>query len=726
MAENEQVISSSSPDKEDDTSGEGEKNKPQENTEPDAAQEEEPEEEYSIEERKKIGGEVEKKYTGWREPRRTYELQWFITAAYIDGKHTSETIQSLSTIQDLSKTERRKKNIANKLWAKHRARFAKFAKTRPKPIVVPFTTERQARLDARATEHALEYTYERTGQEQKYVDVLQWAARTGKAYWFLNWNPDKLVTIKTKNDVTHTSTLHDVPEGDVEIEVGSGFDILVPEVRQFHLGKQSEVMHVQVKDIKAMRKKYEEYAEFINPDSRMTSPFEFERQISYISGSEAGALASMSTDTKGPQDGVITKTIYTAPNGEFPKGRMIIVMNGFAVKIQNELPFGFHDMENPYPIVEFADMPGIGRFYCGTFVEQLIPLQRGYNMLRDKLEAHIRMGVHPKTIVARQARVAKGAFTNEATEIIEWNFIPGMPEPHHLQAANVAPDAWRFAQLITKEFDDISQVQPSVEGKTGAAKSGLQTSLLQEASDSVHSPDARGFELSVMDASYKMRRIMKLMYTVPRLLSYSGRSAIPEVYEFSEKNIDEHASIVVQIGSGLAKYKSTQIQQFMELYKEGLLGEPNDPELKRRVLGMLDIGGLEKFQEEARQDEDMARMENIDILDGREIPIPQFYEDHMAHYATHTDELKNPANRDIDEKIKRALIGHTLLHMFWINPSTAWNLANKLNFKELIDAKLITPPQQPTPQPGGPTPPPQAGGQAQPVNRGVSPAPRIA
>lgn len=60
---------------------------------------------------------------------------------------------------------------------------------------------------------------------------------------------------------------------------------------------------------------------------------------------------------------------------------------------------------------------------------------------------------------------------------------------------------------------------------------------------------------------------------------------------------------------------------------------------------MLDIGGLEKLQEEARQDEDMARMENLDMLEGKPMPFPMFYEDHMAHYAAHADELKSPQTK---------------------------------------------------------------------------------
>jgi hypothetical protein len=675
-----------------------------------------------LEERKKLGGEVDRKYEGWRNPRRSHELQWFINAAYDRGKQSTEAIQSVASLQsitDINKLDRRKKNIANKLWAKTRARFAKFARTRPKGIVVPFNTDRKSRLDARMTERALDYTYERVSQEQKYIDVIKWASYTGKAYWWLHWDKKAKSAIRTTDKLTGTTSINDAETGDIGIEVDSAYTVLVPDLRRFHLKDQDEIMRVRIMDVDDMKSEYSDFEEYIHADQHIGSPFEFERQIAYLTGSEAGALASQSNDMKGPMTGVLVKEHYSKPNSKYPKGRYITVMNGIAVKIVEELPFTFADMENPYPCVEFADMPQVGQFYCSTFIEQLIPLQRGYNMLRDSLESQIRLNIHPKWMVARQARISRGSLTNEKGEVVEWNFIPGMPEPHSITPGNVAADAWRFGQMLMKEYDDISQVQPSFEGKTGAAKSGLQTNLLQEASDNVHSPDARGFELAIQDASYKIRRMMKQGYDVQRLISIAGRNNIPEVFEFSAENIDEHARIVVQIGSALSQFKATKIQQLLDLHEKGLLGDPNDPELKRRVLGMLDIGGLEQFQEEARQDEDMARAENMDMIEGKDIPIPMFYEDHLAHYSVHTDELKSPANKDMDADTKKKFIAHTLLHMKWINPAAAAELAQELGLAaELIKPGLIPPPAPPQPPgppgPGGPGPVPPPPGPPRP------------
>ena len=70
--------------------------------------------------------------------------------------------------------------------------------------------------------------------------------------------------------------------------------------------------------------------------------------------------------------------------------------------------------------------------------------------------------------------------------------------------------------------------------------------------------------------------------------------------------IDEHAEVIVQIGSGLPQLKASKIQSVMELWDRGMLGNPQDPENQRKALSALDLGELEGMQETSRRDEDLV------------------------------------------------------------------------------------------------------------------------
>ena len=66
--------------------------------------------------------------------------------------------------------------------------LAKFFKNRPKPVVIPASTEYKDLMDARASERALKYQWERLRLEVAYRDARQWASVCGKSYWWLGYD----------------------------------------------------------------------------------------------------------------------------------------------------------------------------------------------------------------------------------------------------------------------------------------------------------------------------------------------------------------------------------------------------------------------------------------------------------------------------------------------------------------------------------------------------------
>src|SRR5581483_8330045 len=223
--------------------------------------------------------------------------------------------------------------------------------------------------------------------------------------------------------------------------------------------------------------------------------------------------------------------LFTRPSGRFPNGRYVVVIGDVLAKYQESLPYDFADMENPFPFVELTDVPTVGQFWGTTIVEQLVPIQKAYNQIRYKLDRHLHKMIHNKWIVYKQHQLPEGSLTNDADEVVEANFIPGMPEPHQQQSVPISSDVWRALQVFKEEIDDVSQIYPSAEGKAGA-ESGFHAQLLQEAVDEIMVPEARGHEMAIEDAALKIRRLMKIGYEVPRLISIEGRNSQPDVFEF--------------------------------------------------------------------------------------------------------------------------------------------------------------------------------------------------
>ncbi len=297
-------------------------------------------------------------------------------------------------------------------------------------------------------------------------------------------------------------------------------------------------------------------------------------------------------------------------------------------------------------------------------------------------------------VFRRNNRIYISGNTNAAGEIVELNWMPGLPDPRIIQPANVAGDVWNLLALISREFDDLTQIYPSSEGKAGDATSGFQTNLLQESANSVHAPDIREDELAIEMLARKIRRMMKLLYTAPRLLNITGPNGAPEVFEFSQAAIDEYAEVRIQVGSMLPDLKSAKISMAMQMFEKGMLGDPHDPSVIRRAMELTEMGGLEVVSEEARRDEDQAYQENQVTTQGQPTPAAQWYEDHPTHVRVHQDELKTPEAQNWPPMTKHLKFAHIVTHYDFLNPPLAIALRQQYS---LTDVPIASPPPPPPP-----------------------------
>ena len=660
---------------------------------------------------RKLVGEVNEKFDRWRQARRPHEVQWFINAAFVRGLQWVVWNDALNKLEVKDVPTHRIRLTINRVLPKVKARAAKFLKTKFTPIVVPASTDREDKLNARASEKALEYALRKNQMPRKYRQALGWSQTCGKSFIWLYWDAEKLARVKD----TMSGQVVEAPLGDVLVEVGSPFEVFISDPGIAALADQPEIMRVKMRPLADVKKRYPKAGADLKGESAPTEIFQYQQQIANLSTKgTSGLAAGWGQDPKEDEKTyVAVKELFTAPCGDYPKGRYLVVAGERLLKQQDELPYGFSNDDNPYPVVEFADMELAGQFWPATYVEQMIGLQKEYNLVRSKVAEQVKLMAHPKVIVATACRWPEGAWTSEAGEVIRVVLPPGVPEPKVINPPNIAQDAWNVLNLTRQEFDEVTNIWPSSQGGVGQATSGFQTNLLQEAADSVHAPDITAHQEAFEDLCRKMRRIMAQGYQVPRLISIVGRAHVPDVEEFSSDQIDENAEIVVYTGSALSSSPAVRTQQVIELWNAKMLGDPANPEVQRRALTMLDHDGVGELQEETRRDEEQSRLENLYAQQGRPVDLPMPWENHEIHWSVHTDQFKTPDFKLWPMELQRKLVGHALLHARWINPQMAATLAQELGFEELMP--YLTPPgqeQQPQgPPPEGPQQPPAPGPQ---------------
>lgn len=673
--------------------------------------------------------------------RRVQEGAWFLCNAYFRGNQSAVWSDADHRLL-LPPGPRRRREIINRFQRKVLSRRAKFLRTRPKPEVRPATPDIEDKLSARYTQRALEYQHRRLNLEQAYDDALMWAMLASRGFIWLHWDMDTTVRAKdpgefTGNGMSEPSVI-EAPLGDIAIEVGSPFEVLVADPSQPHLSGQPSIMRIKVRTLDEIKARYPDMADYVKADD--ASDTESLRQAKYIAGLASGGWATAvsgvfsrsyarGADTTSDtfKERALVKEYFERPCPSYPNGVYCAMAGNVILKMEEELPEGFYDMANPFPVVDFPDVLHPGQYWGSTVAEQLIGPQQSYNRMRTVVDRHLRRGAYPKILVDRRHQLAAASWTDEDNEIVEVTNMIGIPEPKPWIPPSVAADLWRTVDILREEFDVVSGIYSEAEGQIGKASSGFQTNLLQEATDSVHQPDILVHQRSLEDLYRKMRRMMKKHYIARRLITVSGRNTEPEVFEFSQGNIDEYADLVIETGSMLPDMKSARIQSILELWRQGIYGNPQDPEALRNVQKHLEFGTREELYDFAAADEERARLENLRFQQEQDTAPALFCDNHDLHYRLHADDLKKAQARGETWNVTLFRVKHILTHARYINPQAAMQIATEYGLMPPPPpGQPLVPPGTPEPPLLGPPGPPgmDATGGAPPVNPALLGAPQ--
>lgn len=665
----------------------------------------------------------------WRQERGPYEMQWYLNSAMRRGEHYVEWNDKYQRLVSAPTAPTRIRITSNRTQAKLRARRSKFLRARYKPTVSPATNEYRDYLNARMTERALDYYWRSANLERGYLTALLWAEVTGKAFWWFHWDPSAKARI-VKQGQTGMEYEEQIL-GNVLVEPGSPFEVLVKEPGVARLADQPEIIRMTLRDLESYRKRYPKFEDKFVPASDDIEAFRYEKQIAQLSPTGRNSILK---DRSGDRPQVLVYEHFFAPTGDKPEGQYRLIVGDQLVK-EESLPFGFHTMENPYPVIEFADTPSVGQFWSPALIECLGDVQKQYNLVLSKVAEHARVAAHPKLLVAKQHHLNRNAWTQDGGEVVEYTAHMNVPPPSQIAPPQVSSDLWQIINLLQNEFDTLMQIWPVSEGGAGSTNSGYQAQLLQEAANTVHGPDLRLHELALEDAFIKIRKMMAQFYQVPRLLAIVGPNYLPDAMEFSGQMVDEFADLKMEVGSGMPELKSARQEFVMKLYNSNLIGDPADPATRQRAMSLLELGSAQDAFDFAKLDENQARLENMNVVNQGQIPPAMFWENHQLHYNVHSSWLKSPESSVVNPQIREQMIRHLVTHARYVDINAALQIAMENNLMDIAQQLQQTiqqqqmaaqqqqqgPPQQ-APQgappqgavpPPQPTPPPQGAGQPQ-------------
>ena len=286
-------------------------------------------------------------------------------------------------------------------------------------------------------------------------------------------------------------------------------------------------------------------------------------------------------------------------------------------------------LENiPYPIEQYPhgevpftayDMLVPDKSVTGTAsrISQARPLQREINFMRTLILENMAALGNGIMYSPRGAELNFSRIDNGSGLIIEYD---GPRPPHREQGQPVSGQFYLHVATAVQDINDIFSFPQVSQGKRpmGGPKSGVGIALLQEKADTQHSPTINEMDRADERAMNQLLSVAFANYQ-QRTFDIIGKDNEWTTFEFDPSSFTTKFNVYVRTGSSLPISRAIERDLTLGLLDRGLLGNPQDPSVKKKVLEHLDIGGLDRILKENNKDVNFAKKEF-------QVPVQQYQE----------------------------------------------------------------------------------------------------
>ncbi|MHC4620396.1 MAG: hypothetical protein ACYTEQ_21820 [Planctomycetota bacterium] len=316
---------------------------------------------------------------------------------------------------------------------------------------------------------------------------------------------------------------------------------------------------------------------------------------------------------------------------------------------------GTRTMENvPYPVDTYRHREVPLVCYCpllihgvvtgtGSRITQARPLQDEVNDIRTLIKENAIMLGGGVWMLPSGAKVDFGTIDNGVGLKCEYD---GLKSPHREQGVPPPGQLFAYVDKIENDIDEIFAFHDASKGMMpkGGPKSGIGLMSLQEADLVQSSPIVREFERKDEKSMNQLLSIAFANYNA-RTLNIVGKDNEWTLFEFDPKSFSGKINVIVRAGSSSPVSKAYERELVLGLLGTGLLGSPLDPGVKRKVLEVIDIGGLDAILKDNAKDTNFAKKEfavpAAMAAQGLQpyMPPPNMFDNHDVHIIEHRKDL---------------------------------------------------------------------------------------
>jgi len=552
--------------------------------------------------------------------RKTRLLSIKANASYLCGQQNVQIIGGmLKPIP--SKFPEHTKVIANKILPAVINDIAVATKTSPTFDIIPAGTDEDDKATTKACQKIFPYIQRMNDPHLHRKGVVLWYDIDGVGWRKVYWNPYHKIIGENPlpNEEGHNPELKPLEplyQGEVIIELVPNNE-LIWDYRIKDLSKLPWIIHHKTVTLGEIRRRFGKDianqipSSLLHEGNNQNQDGSFEVQVM----GELAAFSSIYTSTGDRTENLSDNDklvnyyeFWHIMDQNMPQGAYAVALGDIdsenAVLAANQ-PYP----KEQYPHQELPFIPAAPLSIDGILstapprISQARPLQREYNYLRSHILDRVDATGNSVIVVGRDANVNFKKMTNCNANIIEVDGPYAKGAIDRQMGIPIEASVFAHLETIRNDIDELFAFHEPSKGKmpAGGPKSAIGLQVLKEGDDTQLSPMVIGLDRVDEKIVYQALTLALANYE-DRLIEVVGKDNQWTLEKINIKELTGKINVIVRTGSSLPLNKTIEAEKTIFAWQSGLLGNPQDPNIRQRVLKALDLGGFDQIlQDNAKQ-----------------------------------------------------------------------------------------------------------------------------
>lgn len=350
---------------------------------------------------------------------------------------------------------------------------------------------------------------------------------------------------------------------------------------------------------------------------------------------------------------------YERPNWLRPEGAHTCVVAGTVI-YDEPWPFPFTDRLN---VIACREVPNPHRWTGQATLDDAISPQVAVNHGASSLLENAKYAGTPKFMYP-EGSINPDWLSDHPGEPL--SYVPGDNGAKPGWEAAAALPQWmlQLPMQFEVEIDAVTGDYPLARGQTaGSLTSGSSLSLLAEQGDSPLTFTSRVLaEGWGRFATLVLRTLAEKVQDtrnarVPSPQQGGAGAGIPQKIEWTGKDLHGQTEAIVPLEAVSPRTSGMSYQLAKELVQIGLITTP------QQFSRLAEVPGIEHLDEITSPQLAMAERENVELFtDAELVPIPEVWNDHRTHIASHNAARATERYQNLPDLLKRTFDNHVLGH----------------------------------------------------------------